>query len=274
MEVIKKKYERKMCSCGKVRPSFNLPGLKAEYCNSCKLDKMINVVDPRCVCGKLTSPNFNYEGLKGRYCFDCKLDGMTDVRNPKCKCNNRPHFNYEGLKPMYCSLCKLENMIDLCHEKCFCKTSLPNFNYEGLKAKYCSLCKVEGMVDVSHIKCIICKKIQPTYNYESLKPKYCVKCKLDGMIDVWHTKCKTLYCEIRVQDKYEGYCFRCFVHLFPDRTISKNYKTKEFSVIEYIITIFPDFTWMSDKKIKEGCSLKRPDLFLDLGYQVIIIEVD
>jgi len=31
---------------------------------------------------------------------------------------------------------------------------------------------------------------------------------------------------------------------------------------------------ITDKKIKDGCSRKRPDLMLDLGYQIIIVEVD
>ena len=31
---------------------------------------------------------------------------------------------------------------------------------------------------------------------------------------------------------------------------------------------------MYDKKIQDGCSTRRPDLFLDLGYQIIIIEID
>ena len=39
-------------------------------------------------------------------------------------------------------------------------------------------------------------------------------------------------------------------------------------------TTFPDLSWISDKKITDGCSKRRPDLFLDLGYQIIIIEVD
>ena len=39
-------------------------------------------------------------------------------------------------------------------------------------------------------------------------------------------------------------------------------------------TQFPDLDWIADKKVKEGCSLRRPDLLLDLGYQVLMIEVD
>ena len=59
--------------------------------------------------------------------------------------------------------------------------------------------------------------------------------------------------------------------MFP---VQKNYKTKEFSVVEYITNVFSDYTWITDKKIQEGCSLKRPDLLLDLGFQVLIIEID
>ena len=94
------------------------------------------------------------------------------------------------------------------------------------------------------------------------------------MVDVVHNTCKTYLCEIRVEDKYDGYCLRCFIHLFPDKPISRNYKTKETSVIEYILQQTPDLSWYSDKKIEEGCSKKRPDLLLDLGYQIIIVEID
>jgi hypothetical protein len=37
---------------------------------------------------------------------------------------------------------------------------------------------------------------------------------------------------------------------------------------------FKNFTWINDKKIYDGCSKRRPDLLLDLGYQIIIIEID
>jgi len=263
---------RKKCFCGKVRPTFNFECQKAEFCNSCKSENMINVVDERCFCKKITSPNFNYEGLRPKYCFECKLPDMVDMRNPKCKCGLRPNFNFEGLKPKFCSKCRLDGMIDLTHNICLCGKAQPTFNYEGLIPKYCVNCKLNEMV--SRNKLCYCKKAQPNFNYEGLNPNYCIQCKKDNMVDVTHKRCKIYLCSTRPQDKYEGYCLRCYIYNFPDKPVAKNYKTKEFAVVEFIKLWFPNFTWFADKQIKDGCSLKRPDLLLDLGYQIIIVEVD
>jgi hypothetical protein len=88
--------------------------------------------------------------------------------------------------------------------------------------------------------------------------------------------CKSSWCETRVTNKYEGYCINCFIHLFPDKPNTLNYKTKEKATTDYILDQFSkeEYTWIVDKKIQDGCSKKRPDLLLDLGYQVIIVEVD
>jgi hypothetical protein len=64
------------------------------------------------------------------------------------------------------------------------------------------------------------------------------------------------------------------MNLFPDKPVCRNYKTKEYSVVEYVKNKYSNFTWIADKIIKDGCSKRRPDLLLDLGYQVIIVEID
>ena len=63
-------------------------------------------------------------------------------------------------------------------------------------------------------------------------------------------------------------------NLFPDKPVTRNYKTKEYSVVDYIKTTFSDFTWIADKIVSNGCSKRRPDMLLDLGYQIVIVEVD
>lgn len=88
--------------------------------------------------------------------------------------------------------------------------------------------------------------------------------------------CKSEWCETYGNPKYEGYCMLCFIHLFPDKPVTRNYKTKERAVVEHVLQQFPQetYSWIADKRIYDGCSSKRPDLFLDLGYQIIIVEVD
>jgi hypothetical protein len=74
--------------------------------------------------------------------------------------------------------------------------------------------------------------------------------------------------------KYNNHCLRCFIYLFPDQPVCRNYKTKETATAQFITANFPNFTWNLDKKVEDGCSRRRPDLLCDLGYQVIIVEVD
>jgi hypothetical protein len=134
------------------------------------------------------------------------------------------------------------------------------------------------MIDVTHKTCKYKNcKTQPTYNTEGKKQSlYCCEHKKEGMIDV-HNKnktCKTPLCSTRVDRKYDGYCLFCYVNTFPYKPVSRNYKTKELSVVEYVKLKYPELSWREDKKIQDGCSKRRPDLLLDLGYQIIIVEID
>ena len=94
------------------------------------------------------------------------------------------------------------------------------------------------------------------------------------MIDIISKRCKSEWCHTIVKNKYEGYCLYCFIHLFPEKTVSRNYKTKERTVVEFVLQEFPQYPWSNDKQIQDGCSRRRPDLFVDFGYQILIIEMD
>ena len=118
-------------------------------------------------------------------------------------------------------------------------------------------------------------KIRPTYNVKGeTKALYCAKHKKEGMIDVKNKSCKSSWCSTLASEKYDGFCFFCFINLFPHKQVSRNYKTKEFAVVEYIKSNFTQFNFVADKIVNGGCSKRRPDLLLDLGYQILIIEVD
>ena len=230
-------------------------------------------------------PSFNYENEKTTlFCSKHKLKNMVDVKHKTCifeNCKKRPHFNCENEKTaLFCSKHKLENMVDVKHKTCIfenCKT-IPNFNYENEKqAIYCSKHKKENMINIKHKTCIFenCK-ILPIFNYENeTTALFCSEHKLENMIDIKHKRCKTHLCDIRPSEKYDGFCLRCYMFMFPDKQISRNYKTKEQSVLEFVKNNFGlDKTIIADKKISGGCSKKRPDILIDLGFQVLIIEID
>ena len=88
--------------------------------------------------------------------------------------------------------------------------------------------------------------------------------------------CKNVYCETRARSKYDGYCMPCFINnpLNANKPAHRNYKTKEKEVASAITQRFPNATWILDKRIQDGCSARRPDVLLDLGYQVLMVEVD
>jgi nitrite reductase/ring-hydroxylating ferredoxin subunit len=283
VDVVNNRCEHEGCQ---KRPAFNVQGQKKRrFCGVHKLDGMVDVVSNRCEhegCQK--RPAFNVQGQKkGRFCREHKLDGMVDVTHDRCEhegCQKRPNFNMEGQKKgRFCGVHKLDGMVDVVNNRCEhegCQIQ-PNFNMEGQKkGRFCGVHKLDGMVDVVSNRCEHegCQ-IQPNFNMEGQKKgRFCGVHKLDGMVDVKNKKCKQ-GCNTQCNnDKYDGYCLRCFMYLFPDKPVSRNYKTKEFAVVEYVTTEFPDVDWVADKIVNGGCSKRRPDLLLDLGYQVIIIEVD
>ena len=87
-------------------------------------------------------------------------------------------------------------------------------------------------------------------------------CKLCTMVNV---RCS----------RYDGYCYPCFAYSFPDDARAKRrIKVKEVALYKCLRATFPevDITW--DKVPQDGCTQRRPDLVMDLGYVVLVIECD
>ena len=240
--------------------------------------KHVNDKGERCK----TNATYNLEGEKERlYCFTHKREGMVNVRSKTCieeGCKKQPTYNLEGEKQaIYCFTHKKEGMEDVKHKTCIeegCKTR-PTYNLEGeTKALYCAKHKKEGMEDVKHKKCIEegCKTI-PTYNIEGEKKAlFCFTHKKENMIDVVSKRCLTPLCD--TQPSKDGYCSRCFYYTFPDKPQSRNYKSKEILVTNYIKENFNDYEITYDQIISQGCSRRRPDIFIELYTHCIIVEVD
>lgn len=284
VNVVSKTCEHKDCN---TRPSFNYPSEKTGlYCVEHKLPDMVNVKDKKCAhdsCNKC--PIFNYPDENGgRYCSEHKLPNMVDVKNKKCEhdsCTKYPIFNYPDKKVRrYCSEHKLPGMINVVNKRCEHEscTKHPIFNYPDENGgRYCSDHKLHDMVNVVNKKCEHenCNT-RPNFNYSDKKiGLYCFDHKLSDMVDVKHKTCLSETCDIRPSnEKYKGYCLMCFVNLFPNEKVSRNYKIQEQHVKEFILREFSSYNPIFDKSITGGCSKKRPDCFIDLLTHVLIIECD
>jgi hypothetical protein len=235
-------------------------------------------------CSKIASYNLENE-KKGLYCKEHKLDDMVNVRCKMCAykgCIKIPVYNEENEKSgLYCKEHKTDNMIDVITKTCIHNNCKKHRSYNKIGEKsplYCLEHKTNDMINFLSKMCIYtdCNKMALCNKEGEKELLYCNEHKKDGMVDIknQNKKCKTHLCNISVNKKYDGYCLYCFINTFPDKPVSRNYKTKEYSVVEFVKNKFQEYPWISDKKIKDGCSRRRPDLLLDLGYQVIIIEID
>jgi hypothetical protein len=266
-----------------VSASFNFPGIKkGEFCNEHKLSGMINVIIPRCRyegCEKY--PTYNTIDKKtGIYCLTHKKDGMIPVSSLMCEhegCRKRPTYGFT--RCTHCVIHKIDGMIpttnDLCIiEGCRIRASYNNMNTP--KALYCNKHKSDTMVNVKDRHCIEegCWKI-PSFNVAGRKKGlYCYTHKKADMINVREKICETPMCMTQISSKYNGYCLNCFIHIYPDMPVSRNYKTKEKAVRDYISSVFPTYAWSFDRRIPGSLSYRKPDIVLDLCDHVIIIEVD
>ncbi len=281
VNVASRKCKHPTCT---TQPRFNFPNTKGGiFCSEHQETGMVNVVDLTCKkCNK--SPVFNYDGCKKpEYCDDHKEPGMVNIKSKKCehpRCTKQPCFNYTTEKKgKYCFDHKKPGMINIKDKLCQYSgcNKLPVYNFKGeIKRLYCRAHRKVGMINIKDKLCheYNCPK-RPNYNYEGLKNAlYCFDHRKANMINIKSPRCKTPLCSTIVNKRYEGYCLPCFVHMFPDKPNSRNYKTKERAVAEYVLKEFPDKTWVADKRVADGCSRRRPDLCLDMGSHLIMVEVD
>jgi len=252
----------------------------AKYCKDHKLENMVNINKKRCIhknCNR--KAYYNNIGFPVKYCSDHKLENMVNVIFKKCKiedCKEIAHYNNYGESPIYCSEHKLEKMINVSSKKCKYKNCIktPLYNYIMIKSpKYCKDHKLENMVYIIQKTCKNenCK-ISPSYNYIDLPPIYCTNHKLENMVNVISIKCKTITCNKIVTKKYEGYCPQCYIQKNPNKLIKT--RSKEYNVINYIVSTFNQYKWKINEKIINGTIKRTPDLLLELDNYIIIIEIN
>ena len=202
-------------------------------------------------------------------CHECNGKGICHHNKQIRQCHDCKGINIcqHNINKAVCKTCKGSSVCEHNRQRCRCKICSPNClcKHNILKGG-CKTCNPSILCVHSKRKnqCILCK---PNILCEHKKRKTCCPiCSVSRLC----VNCKL----VRKSKIYNNHCLNCFIHLFPDKPVSRNYKTKETSIAQFITTNFPNFTWNLDKKVEDGCSKRRPDLMCDLGYQVIIVEVD
>ncbi len=136
------------------------------------------------------------------------------------------------------------------------------------KSFFCIPCDGNGICVHGIRKCTTCKEWDGSGICAHGNRKD--RCKACG----GNALCKTPHCPIRNNPKYDGHCLFCFVHLYPDKPVARNCKTKENTVATFLKEKFPNVTWKCNKSVENGCSRRRPDLLSDMGNRIVIVEVD
>jgi len=274
---------RECKECGK-GATYNYPNQTERlYCSAHQLPGMISLSAKYCIenCGIRAS--FNSPGENTRlYCNIHKKEGMVKMGAQEClDCTKRPSYNLPTeKKPLYCATHKKEGMIDVAScKRCNIKDCFEPAKY-NLPGQPSILCKEHKTPEMVNRRELMCQEpgceLHANYNIVGDKtPLYCENHCKDGMVNIKSKKCITPLCGTVVHNpKYLGHCLFCYVNMFPDQPVARGYRLKEKDVVNHIKEKFPDFTWITDRKISGGCSNRRPDLFLDLGYQIIIVEID
>jgi len=260
----------------KTRPCFGLPeDNKATFCKKHKEENMIDLAHTMCA---LCNVRACYGVTKATHCAKHKEEGMANVVSNKCDyegCELIPHFGVKGKTPTHCSKHKEEKMIDLKHSKCEymgCDTQAV-FGLDSGKVSHCSKHKSKDMIDIKSKKCEdeICEKIA-TFGIKGGSPTHCFNHKCNKMVDVKHKTSLCTHCGLFRYKNYKPYCASCYYHLNPEDERSRNYKTKENTIIGLLKQVYTEL--VQDKAVEGGCSKRRPDGLIDLLTHSIVIEID
>ena len=225
---------------------------RKDYCKDCGGTQICIHGISRYTCKECSNKAYCSHGVYKGHCKECKGSQVCPHNKIKSGCkdcsphllcihNKRPAKCRECGGSAYCEHDKIQSRCRECGGGSFCM--------HDKRKSYCKECG--GSAYCKH-------------------DKYKTKCKECG----GKALCKSKWCDKLNSKKYKGYCQLCFIHLFPEQKVSRNYKTKEGEVLNRIKEVYPNLTWVIDKMVQDGCSKRRPDLLLDMGTHIIIIEID
>jgi len=168
-------------------------------------------------------------------CKECRGSSICKHGKQKSRCK-------ECGGSQICEHYIIRSQCKKCGGSCICK-----------HGKYRSICKeCDGCHICEHGKnkssCIICHS-----------EKACQNCK---------------YVYVEKKYRFHPYCFSCYCVLNPDADIPRKFMIKEHYLRKELKEYFSDNELVFNKIIDDGCSLRRPDVRIELLTHSIIIEND
>ena len=273
--------------CNKM-PIFGPLGKKASHCKEHGVPlgytdvKNVRCQKPGCD----TRANFGPENGKAMYCAEhgkelglicltykqCEEEGchITACYGPE---DGKPRFCFEHARPhgylnIVSKRCSIESCTNVASWGVTTKTHCPH--HKGIEMR-CLVSKRCEMPDCEH---------SAMYGLPDRAATHCrAHGEPLGMIDVINHRCKNGCQAMTSRHKYDGYCIRCYIHLYPDEPVARNWKMKETHVRHHISALAS-----TDERLKGlqltfdralgGCSRRRPDAFLDCFSHAVVIECD
>ena len=226
------------------------------------------------------------------FCKLHKAEDHIDLRSQKCqhvekgiRCSIQASFGSEkDKKKLYCCQHKRKGDVDLKSQRCDYKLTngkqcKKQATYKGIATMRCGDHRLK---DGKQFRSKLCSYVDPetkakcklTANFGSEKREFCSRHKSaqdEHLAGHNCQNCKVTEAHYGKNNKRE-YCAPCFAELFPESVQGRIYLVKQKTIVE---VLKKNFTIASvDKIIKGGKSKRRPDIVIDCGSFVIVIEID
>ena len=247
-------------------------GRQKATCKECRGASICEHGKRKSTCKECGGSGICEHGRQKSTCKECGGSGICEhgIQKSTCKKCGGSGICKHGRQKSRCNECGGGNICEHGKQKSSCKGCVGSGICEhGKRKSTCKGCGGGSICKHGKIRSI-CKQCEGGSICEHGRHKStCKGCGGSAL-------CKNQFCETISSKKYDGYCMPCFINnpLNADKPAHRNYKTKEKEVALAIMKRYPNATWILDKRIQDGCSARRPDVLLDLGYHVLMIEVD
>ena len=196
------------------------------------------------------------------------------------QCSKQSHYGLPGERATRCAEHQLANMIDIVTKRCTdpsC-TVQPVFAPPGKRATHCAAHKLAGMIDVKNRRCAVpdCTK-QPVFGFPGQRALRCSEHQLARMVDVSNPCCAS--CNLTQVQRQGDSCAPCGE--FQELGTSRKTRRREMAAIAALkeagilkvdnVRVF-EITY--NKSVGKSCGAYRPDIVIDCGTFVIVIEID